>query len=266
MRPCPSQTAPPAAALGSCSPRQALGLATSPAQLRAAGASAADGSADAYGAAVTTPGLEWLRQLLDDGSVTDLLACRRTEVQGVAAAASARPSALVRGPQQLSPRLWRHLHHLHVEAAAAAPGGGWRQGVYRLYDRDAVLEAACHRTVLALSAPGRVAELAAARGAGSLGPAAQVLANFLADAGSCVEGLARARVLPAAWTFSTARMAALLRRVEAAAMVAAGGGAGVVAGAAAVTAVGASPGPAWTASDLMQRLMFEVRSLKGARA
>ncbi|GAX79832.1 hypothetical protein CEUSTIGMA_g7272.t1 [Chlamydomonas eustigma] len=178
----------------------------------------AEGSASGYGAAVHPPSLEWLRRLLDDGSVSETTSNKRLEVQGVSLALTSLPDFMLRGPQQVSPRLWRHLHHLHVEAASEVDLSGSLSHmadptVFTLFNPAMVLTAHCQRAVATMAQYAGVPELSAVWASRQTGLAAQVLSSLLVDVHKCVNILSHTRILPDTWHFRFPALLSVLQRL-----------------------------------------------------
>jgi hypothetical protein len=139
-------------------------------------------------------------------------------------AATSRVSYLVSGTQQVSARAWRHLHPLHLNAAAAADLAGTLQAssaggapILATFSRPALLNAVSHYTLLQLATgAARIPELLAI-GPGGVAQAAKVLGIALEKLMTTVQHLVRAHLLPHAWHFGTAGMLAITERLRVAA-------------------------------------------------
>ena len=152
-------------------------------------------------------GLEWLRRLLDDSSSTDSARQgSRIEVHGVSAALTSTPHHLVAGLNQASPRLLRHLHHLHIESNPAS-------SLFTVMNKDHVLEAHCHAALMNIVSAGGVTTFTQ-HGQGGLDAAAKVLSSFIADAILCTSYLNQARVISSV-SFNLQRVVSALSRIEA---------------------------------------------------
>ncbi|KAF5834334.1 hypothetical protein DUNSADRAFT_9035, partial [Dunaliella salina] len=170
-----------------------------------------------------------------------------TPTQGISVIATSTLLHLLAGQQQASPRLWRHLHHLHVEAAAAAATytsptaealAAASMPVFSTYSTSAVHNAMAHHTLLELAhGPACVPELLAIGRTGML-QAARVLGVALDKMLGCVHGLLHAQLLPRGWQFDTSQIWSVLRRTR-------------------VAAVKAGP-ESWHITHTVQRLMFEA--------
>ncbi len=191
--------------------------------------------------------------------------------QGLSAVLTSLPDNLLRGPQQCCPRLRRHMHLIHIDAARGlhegsgtegnvwARGSGTAGGFFSVFDHNRVMEASCQRAINSLCVNGKVLELRASCNSGYLGHAAQVLGYLLTDVHSCFVGLTRARVMPA-WRFGFRQVLELLERVDLAAAAAAKAAAAKTAAAKACIGEmdsGAAISP-WGILEVLQRLMYEV--------
>jgi hypothetical protein len=175
--------------------------------------------------------LEWLRRLLDDSASTDSSGQgSKIEIHGVSAAFTTTPLHFVAGHHQVSPRLWRHMHHLHWDSSSS-------NSVFRLINHDHIIEAHCHATLTNIATNGG---LLAFSQSGNLNAAAKVLSSLITDAITCTVFLNQAQAVPAV-SFSANKAVNLLSRI----------------GAAAVRSFSGEHRP-WTPSNLMLRLVYEL--------
>jgi hypothetical protein len=175
--------------------------------------------------------LEWLRRLLDDSASSDSSGQgSKIEIHGVSAAFTTTPLSFVAGQHQVSPRLWRHMHHLHWDSSPS-------NSVFRLINQDHIIEARCHASLTNIATNGGMKAFSQS---GNLNAAAKVLSSLVTDAITCTVFLNQARVVPSV-SFNATKAVNLLSRIEAAA----------------VRSFSGEHHP-WTPSDLMLRLVYEL--------
>lgn len=137
----------------------AMSMAKSP-EIKAGLKGAATAPPPAPGASleVQSACLEWLRQLMDSSSIVSSQLFKQQHVQSVSVAATSCPEYLLTGPQQVSARVWRHLHHIHVNAAASADFSAAEvspQGaLLATFNRSYLFQAVAQHTLLHLASRG----------------------------------------------------------------------------------------------------------------
>ena len=275
---------------------QEVGGGAAAAVVAAGGAAAAGLGAPGAAAAgceveVPSPGLEWLRQVLDTRSVRDAASGVKLAVRGTSFAFTSTPHALLNGTDQVSGRLWRHMLQLHIDAAARSGDAGFATvpvagpaavppalgpggGLVSIFSRPAVSLALAQHTLAHLVTCGVTEAMAM-----PLPPAAAVLAATLEAVSRDVAALTASGLTPSLWHFDTAAMRGVVKRLCAAVAVANGlthgllpqlTASGATAGVAAVPLMGGpnlmagdagrhtQASQRWSLRDVVQRLAFEV--------